>query len=198
MGHPSILGQDKVCRDRSGQSLRSWWSGQSLRSWVGTKFAVLGRDKVCGLHDQPDSKIMFGVLRGVARADQADGLWHSPLEDHMRLVKNRRAVQSASVNASLVAGWFTERNSSAMKAWAMTKFLVRACNTSNTLGMSSIKEISTVSICGQKGNPRSEMTRVFVCRIRQRRELMAGLRMPVLSTPTRVNHVGIPYFGNCG
>ncbi len=79
------IGRDKVFGLGLGQSFRSWGrdkvfglgvgtkfavlgSGQSLRSWVRTEFAVLGRDKdfevlgrdkVCGLHDQPDSKIRF-------------------------------------------------------------------------------------------------------------------------------------------
>src|SRR5271154_2866487 len=49
-------------------------------------------------------------------------------------------------------------------------------------GMSSTRDISTVSISGQNGNPRSAITSAFVCRTRLSNELIAGLRMPVFST----------------
>ena len=51
--------------------------------------------------------------------------------------------------------------------------------------MSSVSEMSMVSICGQNGKPRSAITRVLVCRMRLRSELMEGLRMPVLSMSYR-------------
>lgn len=49
------------------------------------------------------------------------------------------------------------------------------------VGRSSITEMSIVSICGQNGKPRSEMTSVLVWRTRLSRSLISGLRIPVLS-----------------
>ena len=45
--------------------------------------------------------------------------------------------------------------------------------------MPSTREMSTVSIIGQKGKPRSAMTSVLVWRTRLKSELMCGLRIPV-------------------
>ena len=48
----------------------------------------------------------------------------------------------------------------------MTKFSRSAASTCRTVGTSSTSEMSTVSICGQNGNPRSAITNVLVCRTR--------------------------------
>src|SRR5258708_39925805 len=56
-----------------------------------------------------------------------------------------------------------------------------AATTCNTLGTSFISEMSTVSICGQQGKPRSAMTRALVWRTRAKRDNNWGLSIRVLS-----------------
>ena len=62
-----------------------------------------------------------------------------------------------------------------------------ARSTSSTEGMPSTREMSTVSIIGQKGKPRSAMTSVLVWRTRLKSALMCGLRIPVF-------HIGSPRY----
>jgi hypothetical protein len=57
-----------------------------------------------------------------------------------------------------------------------------------------MSEISTVSICGQKGNPRSAMTSVLVWRMRLSRELMCGFKMPVFNMRSRLLGSGVRGF----
>src|ERR1035438_2388178 len=60
-----------------------------------------------------------------------------------------------------------------MKLW----FARTAAISCNTVGRSSTTEMSTVSICGQDGKPRSAMTAMLVWRTRLNSELIAGFRI---------------------
>src|SRR5580693_68388 len=82
----------------------------------------------------------------------------------------------------MVSAVFTCLNSSAIQILPTTKLALIASKTSRTRGMLSTREMSTVSICGQYGKPRSAITRVLVCRTRLNSELMAGFRIPFFST----------------
>src|ERR1017187_8470944 len=93
--------------------------------------------------------------------------------------------KSACSNSSRTSLPFAARNSSDMKARPTTKLERIARTTSSTLGISSTREMSMVSICGQDGKPRSAITSVFVWRTRLMREFIAGFRMPVFSMNVR-------------
>jgi len=53
-----------------------------------------------------------------------------------------------------------------MYAWAIRKLGRMAASTCKTVGMLSMRERSTVSMVGQKGKPRSAITRALVWRTR--------------------------------
>src|SRR5579859_2070350 len=89
--------------------------------------------------------------------------------------------RSAAANAPRTLPWLCFKNSPAIHALPAWKFWRTAARTCNTVGTSSISEMSTVSIIGQNGNPRSAMTRVLVCRTRLNRELIWGFKIPVFS-----------------
>src|ERR1051326_6361084 len=59
--------------------------------------------------------------------------------------------------------------------------------TSSTRGISSTREMSVVPICGEKGKPRSAITRLLVWRTRLSSELIWGFRIPVLSISSSIS-----------
>src|ERR1039458_6849850 len=72
------------------------------------------------------------------------------------------------------------KNSLAMNACVKLWLPRTAATSCNTVGKSSTTEMSTISIIGQNGKPRSAMTRALVCRTRASNDSICGLRMPWL------------------
>jgi hypothetical protein len=108
----------------------------------------------------------------------------NPMADGIRFLRSRCGSNvngiplRPSSNSLRVAVPFVDRNSSAMNAAPNLQFSRSALSTCRTRGMSSTREISTVSIPGKNGKPRSAITNVLVCRTRLSSALMFGFRMP--------------------
>ena len=78
---------------------------------------------------------------------------------------------AASAKASRTSGVLTLRNSRAIYISRISKFKRTAWRTCKTVGTSSTNEISTVSIAGQNGKPRSAITSMLVCRTRGKQRI---------------------------
>jgi hypothetical protein len=121
------------------------------------------------------------VLSGVARSNQADRLRDTLLKLNVRFEDKRDAGKRLLEFQPYIVAIRGEEFLGHEALLAATKLDRIARTTSSTLGISSTREMSMVSICGQKGKPRSAITSVFVWRMRLRREFIAGFRMPVFN-----------------
>src|SRR5207245_1933511 len=119
----------------------------------------------------------IAIGRGVAGANQADGVRHSLLELEVRLESHFEAAAGALegglLRAVVVGGELLGHE-------RLAAFPVRQDGIEhlNDRRDAADEERSTVSICGQNGNAASAMTRVLVCRTRQSSDCTCGLTMP--------------------